>query len=73
MFNKVSKKIRVEKRPLAGEDLQQGISEPGKSAAVTYVPDDQKIPVEIKEIVRIKPQEFAALKNSFEEWAKQWD
>jgi hypothetical protein len=29
--------------------------------------------VEIREIVRIKPQDFAAFKNSFEEWIKEWD
>ena len=34
---------------------------------------EDKIPVEIREIVRINPRDFAALKNSFEEWVRQWD
>lgn len=34
---------------------------------------DQKIDVEIRDIIRIRPQDFSALKGSFEEWAKQWD
>jgi hypothetical protein len=37
-----------------------------------YVRDDRKFDVEIREIVRIKPVNFEALLNSFEEWAKQW-
>lgn len=58
---------------MAGESIQPRISKSGKSAAITYVADSQKIPVEIREIMRIKPQDFAAFKNSFEEWAKGWD
>lgn len=43
-----------------------------KEEEIKYIRDD-KIEVEIREIVRIKPQDFAALKNSFEEWASQWE
>lgn len=58
---------------MAGQNLQPRISKSGKGSAIIYIPDDQKIPVEIREIVRIKPQDFAAFKNSFEEWIKEWD
>lgn len=34
---------------------------------------DEKIEVEIREIIRIRPQDFSALKNSFEDWAKSWE
>jgi hypothetical protein len=36
------------------------------------IPLDEKIEVEIREILRVRPQDFSALKNSFEEWAKNW-
>lgn len=35
--------------------------------------DDEKIEVLIKEVVRIRPQDFAAFKHSFEEWVNGWD
>jgi hypothetical protein len=38
-----------------------------------YVREDEKVNVEIREIVRIRPQDFQALKSSFEEWARTWD
>lgn len=34
---------------------------------------DQKIDIEIRDIVRVKPQDFWAVKNSYEQWAQQWD
>jgi hypothetical protein len=34
---------------------------------------DEKIDVEIREIIRVRPQDFSALKNSFEDWAKTWE
>jgi hypothetical protein len=37
-----------------------------------YKEDDRKFDVEIREIVRIRPVDFEALKNSFEEWSEQW-
>ncbi len=54
---------------MAGKDLQQGSSQPRKGANI----DDQKIEVELREIIRIYPRDFEALKNSFEEWAKKWE
>jgi hypothetical protein len=38
-----------------------------------YVPVEQKIDVEIADIIRIKPSDFSALKDSFEEWASKWN
>jgi len=55
------------------KNIQPKLSKQGKSEALTYVQPDEKIPVEIREIVRIKPEDFAGLKNSFEEWAKKWE
>jgi hypothetical protein len=40
---------------------------------VEIIPLDEKIPVEIRDIIRIKPQDFAALKSSWEKWAAQWE
>ncbi len=58
---------------MEGENLQPGLDKPGKSQALTYVPNDEKIEVEIREIIRVRPQDFAALKASFEEWVQAWD
>jgi hypothetical protein len=55
------------------ESVQQGTDQFGKSAPIRYVPVDEKIPVEIRDIVRIKPEDFKAFKRSFEEFIKQWD
>lgn len=55
------------------ENLQQGPSKSGKGKAIKYLPVDEKIDVEIREIIRIRPADFEALKNSFEEWANQWN
>jgi hypothetical protein len=58
---------------MASEDLQQGSNQSRKSEAVRIINNDEKIEVEIRDIIRIKPSDFSALKNSFEEWASQWD
>lgn len=55
-----------------GKDLQPGSDQPGESQTLTYSPNDEKIEVEIREIVRIRPHEFQAFKASFEEWASTW-
>jgi hypothetical protein len=58
------------------EDIQQRISKFRKSKDLEdtqEIPLDEKIPVEIRDIVRIRPQDFSALKNSFEEWRKSWE
>ena len=72
MQNKVPKIAKSQKGELVREDLQPGNGEPGKGQAVVYQ-YAEKIPVEIREIVRISPKDFWALKHSFEEWASQWD
>lgn len=40
---------------------------------ITTERQDEKIDVEIREIIRVRPQDFSALKNSFEAWAKTWE
>ena len=60
-------------RGVESKNIQPGSGKQGKSESLTYIPADQKIEVEIREIIRIKPQDFAALKNSFEAWAKEWE
>ena len=59
---------------MESKNLQPGLTKPRKGKALKVITDyDRKIDVEIRDIIRIKPQDFSALKNSFEEWAKQWD
>ena len=63
---------------MAGKNLLKGLGKLRAGKVVTpsdtiYVRDSEKITVEIREIVRIKPQDFSALKASFEDWAKTWD
>lgn len=55
-----------------GENLQQGLDKLGESE-VKVERFDEKIDVEIRDIIRIRPQDFSALKNSFEEWASKWE
>lgn len=55
------------------EDLQSGTDKFRKSASIRYIQVDEKIPVEIRDIVRIKPEDFKAFKSAFEEFIKQWD
>lgn len=55
------------------KDIQSGTDKLGKSASIRYIPVDEKIPVEIRDIVRIKPEDFKAFKRAFEEFIKQWD
>lgn len=57
---------------MEGENLQQGFNQLGEGKTITERLDE-KIDVEIREIIRVRPQDFSALKNSFEEWAKNWE
>jgi len=59
------------KRGLEGDNIQQGDQNTPKDPVI--IQNDEKFPVEIREIVRIRPQDFHALKNSFEEWFNKWD
>jgi len=62
------------KRKVAGQDLQPGTDQPGegKDLNIEYIPDE-KIEIEIREIVRIHPKDFHVLKASFEDWIKTWN
>ena len=57
---------------MEGQDFQQGFNQQRKSEVVTVERSDEKIEVEIREVIRIKPEDFGALKNSFEDWASGW-
>jgi len=57
---------------VAGKNLLTRLDKSGESAIIVER-DDEKIEVEIREIIRVRPQDFGALKNSFEEWAKNWE
>lgn len=54
-------------------DLFKRSGKQGQSTALKYIPIDEKIEVEIRDIIRVKPQDFGALKNSYESWAKGWE
>ena len=58
---------------MAGENLQSGFSQSRQGENIITERQDEKIDVEIREIIRVRPQDFSALKNSFEEWAKSWE
>lgn len=60
---------------MESQNLLEGFNQQGESPPVidpVIVHDDEKIEVEIREIVRIRPQDFSALKNSFEDWSSKW-
>ena len=61
------------KKQVDGQNLREGLNQLGASQAITTERIDEKIDVEIREIIRVRPQDFSALKNSFEEWAKNWE
>jgi hypothetical protein len=52
------------------DDTVAPVSEP-TPPVIEY--DDEKIEVIIKEVVRIRPQDFSAFKHSFEAWINTWD
>lgn len=55
------------------ENVQQGFSKFGQSAPVIEVPLDEKIPLDIRDRIRIRPQDFCAVKQSYEEWRATWE
>lgn len=57
---------------MEGENLREGLDKSGESEVVVER-IDEKIDVEIRDIIRVRPQDFSALKNSFEEWASKWE
>jgi len=58
---------------MVSKNLLKGSSKSGESEVIKYIPDEQKIDVEIRTIIRIKPTDLGALKNSLEDWSIQWD
>lgn len=57
---------------MEGENLQPKPSQLG-SGKIIVERLDEKIEVEIREVLRVRPKDFDALKNSFEEWANMWN
>jgi hypothetical protein len=70
--SKAVKKL-IEELPVYEKPAEEEAEAKPIGQRVRYVDTDQKIDVEIRDIIRIKPSDFSALKNSFEEWAKQWE
>lgn len=69
---------KKKKREVASKNIRKGLSQSGESEIiedneVKYIPTQQKIEVEIRDIIRISPGDFSALKDSFEEWASKWN
>jgi hypothetical protein len=60
---------------MESKNLLKGFDKFGKGSDLDIKTErvDEKIDVEIREMVRIRPQDFSALKNSFEDWAKTWE
>ena len=71
MQDKIHKTARTKKGEVASQDLLKGSTAKGKGEVIT-IERSEKIEVEIREIIRIYPADFEALKNSFEEWAESW-
>lgn len=72
MPGKIRKTKRNETRGMDSEDLQQGSGKSGQGAPVE-VPLDEKIPCDIRDRIRIRPQDFSAVKKSYEEWRATWE
>jgi hypothetical protein len=72
MQNKTGKKTGNEKSDLVGENIQSGHGEQRESSDIEIV-HDEKIPVEIRDIIRIYAKDFSVLKESYMRWAKQWE
>lgn len=63
------RKADGEGAPAVGsENLQPGTGGSRKSEDIT----DDIIEVRIREVIRIKAVDLAAVKHSFEKWASQW-
>lgn len=54
------------------QDIPARSGQSRESEDIVFI-NEEKVPVEIRDIFRIKPSEFSAFKHSFEEWSKQWD
>lgn len=56
---------------MADNNAVPTVSQPKAEPTLEY--DDEKVEMLIKEVIRIRPQDFSACKHSFEEWVNQWD
>jgi len=61
----------MERGNLQPGNLQQ--QEQSKLVKPEIIRNEDKFEVEIREMVRIRPQDFKALKDSFEEWRNKWE
>jgi hypothetical protein len=72
---RVRKKDTENETNMDGKNIQSGLSEPGESTPIKYIPypHEEKIEVYIREVIRVHIGDLPAVKHSFEMWAKQWD
>jgi hypothetical protein len=63
----------IKKQSLVTKMLQSPFSKQRKSAPVAYEFEDEKIPVEIRDIWRIRPQDIQAFIHALEDFAKGWE
>lgn len=70
MQNQVNPQGKPEKSAVGDETIQPRSHKSRKSEVITY---EEKIEVEIRDIVRINPRDTNALKISYEKWASQWE
>lgn len=69
MQNKVQKKGIRKTGKVVSKSVQSRDIGQGEKKTV----NDARVEVEFGHIVRVKPCDFEAIKNSFEEWAVQWE
>jgi len=66
-------KIVLKRNGRSGESEIVEEKEPEKPKEIKISKDGGRVEVDIKHVVRVHARDFEALKNSFEEWAKQWE
>lgn len=60
---------------MENKSIQPRFSQSGQSEAIKLpaeLAEDEKIEIEFREIVRVYPKDFVAVKKSFEAWASEW-
>lgn len=58
---------------MANKNLQSGTGKLGESAPIRYERIREKVDFEIRDIIRAYPEDYQAIKNSLEDWARQWE
>lgn len=58
------------KKEVANNFALKTISEQSEKIKVA---DEEKVEVEISEIIRIRPQDFQSFKHAFEDFVNNWD